>query len=133
MRPMRIDADASAISRPPGRGVVRRFTLVSLVLTVAATTVVIWAMGRVVDGYLLWRAASDVSVQFNRAVLPLVPEEGLVALLDPRASPALAGEARSRLLELPSERVALLAPDGGLVYQSRPSLAPASSAQLRRS
>ncbi|MBI4507629.1 MAG: GAF domain-containing protein [Chloroflexi bacterium] len=124
--------DAAAGRRPhPGEGLVRRFTLVSLAVTLLATALTMAATGWIVERYLLDRAAQETSdrlAQTMRGAQPRVfPGDPL-----PAGAPQRLAEASERVLVAPTERVAFWSLGGQQLYASAPAelaLSPALIAQ----
>ncbi|MCI0347497.1 MAG: diguanylate cyclase, partial [Chloroflexi bacterium] len=104
-----------------GQGLLRRFTLISLALTAVATLLIIAAMGRVVEQYLLGQVALEAGRRLDRILRPVLPTEVLRAPLSAERHALLDAAVRGRLLEPPFERAALWDMEGGLIYQSAPT------------
>lgn len=125
----RCTADDAA--RHPEHGLLRRFTMVSLAVAVLATALTTYAMGWLVERYLVNRAAAETSDRLAQAMLDLaahVPERGpLEGGLAQRF--AAAAEA---LLVAPTGRVAFWTPIGQPLYASPPTDATLPPSQLER-
>ena len=99
----------------------RRFHVISLAITVAATGIVLFAMGVMVEQYLLGKVVAEAGDRFERAVRPALRIVGdaisdradLLAALDDRV--------HDRVLGPPIERVALWDTTGRMLYESRPA------------
>ncbi|MBI3977157.1 MAG: GAF domain-containing protein, partial [Chloroflexi bacterium] len=105
----------------PGRSLLRRFTLISFTLTLLATTVAVFAMGRLVETYLLGQVALESRGRLDHTILPLLQDGPSDTLADPANSERLDAIVRNRLLIGAVERAAIWDRMGRRVYESAPT------------
>lgn len=100
----------------PGELLVRRFELTSLVLTLLATVAVTYAMGRLVEAYLLDQVVLDAERRLERVVLPALLPEGKPVPRRQMRLDRLDEAAHQYLLIPPIRRVAVWDGEGSVLY-----------------
>ncbi|MCC6175671.1 MAG: EAL domain-containing protein [Chloroflexi bacterium] len=99
----------------------RSFHLISLIITVAATGIVLFAMGVVVEQYLLGKAVAEAGDRFERVIRPALPiADGTITFRGDDLD-ALHVRVQDRVLGPPIERAAIWNASGQVLYESRPS------------
>ncbi|TAK21317.1 MAG: GAF domain-containing protein [Chloroflexota bacterium] len=104
-----------------GRPLLRKFTLISLALTLVAAAATTLTMGWIVESYLLGQVAIEARGRLDRVVLPILVPTGLAAPLKLEHVRLLDTAVRQSALSPVIERIALWDLRGNLLYESAPS------------
>ncbi|MBI4496892.1 MAG: EAL domain-containing protein [Chloroflexi bacterium] len=130
LRERRQRAEDRAIAPAPGDHLLRRFTIISLALTILATVLTTSIMGQLVQSYLLGQVESETIARLDRFILPLFPDQGVDAPLAAERVRHIDAAMRKYLLEHPIARIALWDRNGRLAYESGPTGDPRSEAPI---